>query len=49
MAEWSAPPTGKREDLSSIPAKDKTFFTGINSLELYIDCHFELNLSFKSN
>ena len=49
MAEWSALLTGKRGDSSSIPAKVKTFFGGIKSLEQYIGCHFELNLNFELN
>ena len=49
MAEWLALQTGKREDSSSIPAKVKTLFGGIKSLEQYIACHFELNLNFELN
>ena len=49
MAEWSALQTGKWGDLSSFPAKVKTFFGGIKSLEQYINSHFYLNLNLKLN
>ena len=49
VAEWSAQPTDKRRDSSSIPAEVKTFFGEIKRLERYISRRFELNLNFKLN
>jgi len=46
VAEWLALRTGKRGDSSSIPAKVKHFFGGINDIATYIACRFEWNSIF---